>query len=101
MWIKVTTWLAAITIGVCTGGTCVRAESPHVSRMFPNSNWRSPTLDDDNYLTWHRFIWPVDSELAWQKVRWHVELADAQVEARRLQRPILLWTMNGHPCGET
>ena len=39
--------------------------------------------------------------LAWRGVRWHRHLDEAADEARHLGRPILLWAMNGHPCGET
>ena len=60
-----------------------------------------PTLTDDNLREWTAFIRPKEDELAWRKVRWHKSLSEAAAEARRLERPILLWTMNGHPCGET
>jgi hypothetical protein len=63
--------------------------------------WPAPTLTDANYSEWLRFIRPASDELKWRKVRWHRSLSEAAAEARRLQRPILLWTMNGHPCGET
>ena len=48
-----------------------------------------------------KFIRPTRQDQEWKRVRWHTELAVAAEEARRLQRPILLWTMNGNPCGET
>lgn len=63
--------------------------------------WPAPVITDDNFTHWMDFIQPKEAELKWTKIRWHKELADAAVEARRLQRPILLFTMNGHPCGET
>ena len=61
--------------------------------------WPAPELDDDNLRQWMTFIRPTREELKWRQVRWHKSLSVA--EAKRLQRPILLWTMNGHPCGET
>ncbi len=63
--------------------------------------WPTPKLGDDNYRKWITFIRPTEKELKWKKIRWHKSLSVAAAEARRLKRPILLWTMNGHPCGET
>lgn len=63
--------------------------------------WPAPVLTDTNLDQWARFIDPTPKELSWRKIRWHTSLATAAEEARRLQRPILLWTMNGNPCGET
>ena len=65
------------------------------------SRWPAPNLTDANYSEWLAFIRPTADELKWRKVRWHKSLSEAAAEARQLQRPILLWTMNGHPCGET
>lgn len=63
--------------------------------------WPAPTLSDDNYHKWLTFIRPTQQELKWRDIRWHKSLSVAAAEAAKLQRPILLWTMNGHPCGET
>ena len=63
--------------------------------------WPAPGLSDESYREWLAFIRPRESELKWRKVRWHSSLSGAAREARQLQRPILLWAMNGHPCGET
>ena len=63
--------------------------------------WPAPTITSENFSEWMAFVQPSEKERSWTNIRWHKELADAAVEARRLQRPILLFTMNGHPCGET
>ncbi len=64
--------------------------------------WPHPTLTDDNLDEWLTFIQPTKQELTWRNnIRWHTSLAAAAEEARRLKRPILLWTMNGNSCGET
>lgn len=63
--------------------------------------WPAPVVTDENLEHWMTFIRPTEEDLKWRKIRWHNNLADAQREAKRLQRPILLWTMNGNPCGET
>ena len=67
----------------------------------PPSRWPAPKLTDESYSAWLKFIRPTPHELKWRDVRWHKALSEAAAEARQLQRPILLWAMNGHPCGET
>ncbi len=74
---------------------------PELERVTNGARWPHPQLSDASFMRWSEFIRPTEKELAWRKVRWHTELAVAAKEARELQRPILLWTMNGHPCGET
>ena len=66
-----------------------------------NFRWPAPELNDDNLDRWLAFIRPSEDDLKWRRMRWHRELEDAAKEAEKLHRPILLWTMNGHPCGET
>ena len=60
-----------------------------------------PALDDKNLKTWLDFILPSPEEAQWEKLGWRPELWTAVQEAKALQRPILLWAMNGHPCGLT
>lgn len=64
-------------------------------------HWDAPEITNANLDRWIKFIRPADEELGWRKIRWHSSLSEAAAEAERLQRPILLWAMNGHPCGET
>ena len=61
----------------------------------------APELTQDNLDRWMTFSRPNDEELLWQKIRWHKDYEAAVKEARQLKRPVLLWTMNGHPCVET
>ena len=60
-----------------------------------------PILDEKNIKTWVDFIRAQPDELKWEKLGWRPELGAAAAEAKALQRPILLWAMNGHPCGLT
>ena len=60
-----------------------------------------PQLAKQNLDRWIRFIEAKPAELRWQEIRWHKDYESAVIEARQLKRPVLLWTMNGHPCGET
>ena len=71
------------------------------SHAAPEVQWKAPQISAENLGEWLEFVRPSEEEQAWQKIRWHGELEDAAKEAAKLQRPILLWTMNGHPCGET
>ncbi len=87
-----------------TQGQTADHAKPEWSELKPyerQARWASPRLTDDNYQKWIRSIWPAEKELKWRNIRWHKKLSVAAQEAKRLQRPILLWTMNGHPCGET
>jgi hypothetical protein len=42
---------------------------------------------------------PVKSH--WRDVAWRPNFGVAIEEARKADKPILLWVMNGHPCGMT
>lgn len=58
-------------------------------------------LTDATYAKWRGYILPSAEELAWQEIPWRASFWDAVVEAQRRDRPILLWTMNGHPLCNT
>lgn len=46
-------------------------------------------------------IVPTAEELAWRAVPWRAEFRSALLEANRLDKPVVLWAMNGHPLGQT
>tara|TARA_R110002094_G_scaffold36099_3_gene48579 strand:+ start:1940 stop:2173 length:234 start_codon:yes stop_codon:yes gene_type:complete len=46
-------------------------------------------------------IEPSAGEQAYREIGWRNALWPAVQEARKLGRPILFWTMNGHPLGCT
>jgi hypothetical protein len=54
-------------------------------------------LDEAGLDRWMEFIRPNADENKWRAIGWRTSLRAAIPEAQRLQRPILLWTMNGHP----
>jgi hypothetical protein len=56
-----------------------------------------PQLDGDSFTRWFDFIRPSKKELAYREIHWRPSLWDALYEARRTNKPILLWTMNGNP----
>ena len=57
--------------------------------------------DENNLDEWLEFISPSQVERSFEGIGWRAEFWPAVEEARRLGRPILLWTMNGHPLGCT
>ncbi len=54
-----------------------------------------------NYREWMEHVRPSDEETKWRNIAWRNKLMPAVAEARKLNRPVLLWAMNGNPCGET
>ena len=46
-------------------------------------------------------ILPDPAENQWRQIAWWPDLSAAIREARVKDKPILLWAMNGHPCGMT
>lgn len=54
-----------------------------------------------NYREWLKFIQPDAKEQAYKEIDWRVKFWDGVAEAKELGRPILFWTMNGHPLGCT
>jgi len=55
------------------------------------------TVTDRNYDELRAQIVPSAEERRWLEIPWHVTLGAAVAEARRLDRPVLLYAMNGHP----
>ena len=54
-----------------------------------------------NLQEWLSFVQPSVSEQSYREIGWRNALWPAVQEARKLGRPILFWTMNGHPLGCT
>ena len=50
---------------------------------------------------WGDFIRPSAEELTFESIGWRNQFWPAVQIAQELERPILLWTMNGHPLGCT
>jgi hypothetical protein len=58
-------------------------------------------LNLKNLNQWRNHILPSQDELDFMKIPWRTTFKAGLVDANRLQRPVLLWTMNGHPLGCT
>ncbi len=50
---------------------------------------------------WAEFIRPSADELSYESIGWRNQFWPAVQLAQELGRPVLLWTMNGHPLGCT
>ncbi|GJM20717.1 MAG: hypothetical protein DHS20C15_06320 [Planctomycetota bacterium] len=48
-----------------------------------------------------RLVLPDANEDAWRTLPWIPAYADAVIEAERVDKPLLMWAMNGHPLGCT
>ncbi|MGI9517621.1 MAG: hypothetical protein ACR2NP_11280 [Pirellulaceae bacterium] len=58
-------------------------------------------LHSENVDQWRDHILPGDGDLSWQQIPWLTTFADGIVAADEADKPLLLWTMNGHPLGCT
>ena len=62
---------------------------------------RGTELTDATYASLRDQVLPKPAELAYRAIGWRASYWDAVVEAQELDRPILLWAMNGHPLACT
>lgn len=58
-------------------------------------------LNDESFEKWRDFILPNEKELEWMHIPWRPSFWDGLVEGQREKKPVLLWTMNGHPLACT
>ena len=65
------------------------------------ANGQETELTSANFERWRDHILPCDGELGWQKIPWLTTFADGIQAANDADKPLLLWTMNGHPLGCT
>ena len=86
---------ALIGLTVCLGN--VQAQMPaDVEGQFAKVD-----LKWDEVEAWREHIEPTDTELKWMKIPWLPTFSEGIVEGAKASKPILLWTMNGHPLGCT
>lgn len=61
----------------------------------------APSLTADNLNDWKSHILPSPADLAWTQIPWLPDLQSGIEAAAQVDKPLLLWTMNGHPLGCT
>lgn len=62
---------------------------------------RAEPLTDANYEAVRDHVLPKADDLGYQAIAWRPSYWEAVVEAQKHDKPILLWTMNGHPLACT
>lgn len=61
--------------------------------------WAPPEVNAKNLKAILDLVRPGDEELKYRRIGWRSDVAAAIEEAKALQRPILLWSDQGHPLG--
>ncbi|TDJ71298.1 MAG: hypothetical protein E2O39_08540 [Planctomycetota bacterium] len=92
--LPITLLAAALTVPAPAFGparVCQAADGPPASLE----------VGPENFEAWGEFIRPSAKERRFEQIGWRNEFWPAILEARELGRPVLLWTMNGHPLGCT
>lgn len=58
-------------------------------------------MNEETYTQIRDHILPTEAERNWQEIPWRPAFWSAVIEAQKNDRPILAWTMNGHPLACT
>jgi hypothetical protein len=88
--------LSALSVIVAAGAAGTLRQGPSVEASSP-----LPRIDEGNLRKWIDFVRPDAKEAKYKEIGWRTDFEAAIKEAKRLQQPILLWTMNGHPMACT
>lgn len=88
--------LAAWTV---LGAPAPQETKPSAALAPPTDDTAGPSADWLDH--WAEFIRPSADELRYESIGWRNQFWPAVQLAKELGRPILLWTMNGHPLGCT
>ena len=72
-----------------------------LSSVSAQDDVRSMELKDANFSAIKKAILLNPSAAQWETIPWQPELGPAIAEARKQDKPILLWMMNGNPVGMT
>ncbi len=60
-----------------------------------------PVLTDQNLAAMREYILPKPEEEKWRAIPWRTSYWTAVLDGNKAGRPVLLWTMNGHPLACT
>jgi hypothetical protein len=90
------------TIVATAAITCLVAATPlWAKRPAAGPTTKSAELSDRTYETIRDMIAPQPDELGWQRIPWRTTFWDGLVAAQNEDKPLLFFTMNGHPLGCT
>ncbi len=59
------------------------------------------SLNDSSYESYKNYLFPAKSETKFEDIEWYSSLWAGIVKGQDLDKPVLLWCMNGHPLGCT
>ena len=62
---------------------------------------RKTKLTEKSYPAILKVLQKLPVKTYWKTIPWRPSFSEAIKEARKADKPILLWAMNGHPCGMT
>ena len=94
-------WIGAMAASF-TASACLLTSGPVAGQTAERQPAkRKVELTDQNYAEWRKHILPDTGEVAWQQIPWATTFKDGIVAADAAGKPLLLWTMNGHPLGCT
>ena len=74
---------------------------PAPPALAQQENTRKQELTEKTYSAILKALQKLPVETHWKEVLWRPNFGVALEEARKQDKPILLWVMNGHPCGMT
>jgi hypothetical protein len=60
-----------------------------------------PSLSDTDLDEWRDHLRPSPNEVGWESIPWLPSFAEGVRQADKEGKPLLFWTMNGHPLGST
>ena len=95
-------WICAVGLLVSLGlanGTLLAQQPTSVSDSF--NALKNSVESESDWLDWKKYILPDEVDLKWQQIPWLATFSEGIEKAAEVDRPILLWTMNGHPLGCT
>ena len=71
-----------------------------VAVLLASTAW-GQELTEQSYARIKESLQLTALESTWREIPWRPDLGTAIREARQKKKSILLWVMNGHPCGMT
>lgn len=60
-----------------------------------------PAQEPINHEQLQQFVLPSKDEMGWRTIPWRASFAEGVIAANQVDKPVLLWAMNGHPLGCT
>ena len=93
-WLYSVYLLAVLLVICCWTGVSEKLFSQDVSAT-------SIELTRENYAAWRDHVAPRASDLKWQQIPWLTTFQEGILAANDTGKPLLFWTMNGHPLGCT